>query len=174
MGWEFSGLCYNFTIYEAGSSLYWDDGTYESVSLHLTNKDIIVYWVPSHVGIRDDEKVHYVAKCAQELPSAKVGVIYNDFKHKMNHSIMSNWQGVWNGAVANKLHSVKLVLEDVYTSNRLCRKNEIVLHRVSIRHTHLTHSYILKKDSPPQCEHCQCILTVPHILMVCNHHAQGR
>ena len=30
-------------------------------------------------------------------------------------------------------------------------------------------SYILKKDSPPQCEPCQCILTVRHILVECNY-----
>ena len=33
---------------------------------------------------------------------------------------------------------------------------------------------ILKKDPPPQCEHCQCILTVRHILVECNHLAQTR
>ena len=36
------------------------------------------------------------------------------------------------------------------------------------------HSYILKKDPPPQCEHCQCILTVRHILVECNHLARTR
>ena len=36
---------------------------------------------------------------------------------------------------------------------------------VNIGHTHLTLSYILKNDPPPQCEHCQCILTVSHILV---------
>ena len=35
-------------------------------------------------------------------------------------------------------------------------------------------SFILKKDPPPQCEHCQCILTVCHILVECNHLAQTR
>ena len=50
-------------------------------------------------------------------------------------------------------------------------KNEIVLCRASISHTHLTHSYILSKDPPPQCEHCQCILTVQHMLVECNHFA---
>ena len=34
--------------------------------------------------------------------------------------------------------------------------------------------YILKKDLPPHCEHCQCILTVHHILVECNHFAQAR
>ena len=38
----------------------------------------------------------------------------------------------------------------------------------------MTHSYILKKDPPPQCEHCQCILTVHHILVECNHLSQTR
>ena len=43
-----------------------------------------------------------------------------------------------------------------------------------IDHTHLTHSYILKKDPPPHCKHCQCNQTVRHILMECNHLAQTR
>ena len=51
-----------------------------------------------------------------------------------------------------------------------CRKDEIVLCRASIR----THSYILKKDPPPQCEDCQCVLTVCHILVECNHFAEKR
>ena len=40
--------------------------------------------------------------------------------------------------------------------------------RACISHTYETHSYILKKDPPPQCEHCQCIL------VECNHLAQTR
>ena len=36
----------------------------------------------------------------------------------------------------------------------------------------MTHSYIRKKDPPPQCEHCQCILTVRHIMVKCNPLAQ--
>ena len=43
-----------------------------------------------------------------------------------------------------------------------------------IGHTHLTHSYILRKDPPPLCEHYQCTLTVRHILVECNHFAQER
>ena len=34
------------------------------------------------------------------------------------------------------------------------------------------HSYILKKDPPPKCEHCQCILTFRHILVECNQFAE--
>ena len=89
-------------------------------------------------------------------------------KHCISQYIPSTWQDDWNGAVANKLHSVKPVLGDWHSYYRRCRKDEVV------GHTHLTHSYILKKDPPPQCEHCQCILTVRHILVECNHFARGR
>ena len=51
---------------------------------------------------------------------------------------------------------------------------EIVLCRTRIGHTHLTQAYALKKDPPPVCERCQCILTVRHILVECNHFAEER
>ena len=34
--------------------------------------------------------------------------------------------------------------------------------------------YILRKDPPPQCEHCPYILTVRHILVECNYFAEER
>ena len=37
------------------------------------------------------------AKSALELPSAKVGVPYNDFKHYISQYILSTWQDDWNG-----------------------------------------------------------------------------
>ena len=103
-----------------------------------------------------------------------VGVPYTDFKHCISQYILSTWQGDWNGAVANKLHSVKPILGDWQSSNRRCRKDEVVLCYARIGHTRLTHSYILRKGPPPQCECCQCILTVRHILVECNNFAEKR
>ena len=68
----------------------------------------------------------------------------------------------------------KPVLGDWQSSYRRCLKDELVLCRARIGHTHLTYSYILRKDPPPLCEHCQCILTVRHILVECNHFAPER
>ena len=39
----------------------------------------ILCWVPSHIGIKGN-----AAKTAPDLPHAKVGVPYNDFKHCIN------------------------------------------------------------------------------------------
>ena len=48
----------------------------KSVFLNIVNKDIIFCWVPSHVGIRGNEKADSAAKSALDLPQAKVGVPY--------------------------------------------------------------------------------------------------
>ena len=90
----------------------------KNVFLKFHNKDIIC--------IGGNENVDSAAKCALELPHAKAGVPYTNFKHCIIQYILSTWQDHWNGAVVNKLHFVKPVLGDSY-------------------------SYILKKDHPPQC-----------------------
>ena len=82
--------------------------------------------------------------------------------------------GMVRSQLTNKLHSVKSVMGDWLSSYRQCRKDEVVLCCAHIGHTHLTHSYILRKDPAPQCEDCQYILTVQHILVECNHVAEKR
>ena len=104
---------------------------------------------------------------------ARVGVPYIDFKHCISQYI-STWQDDWNGAVVNKLHFIKPVLGDWQSSYRRCREDEMVLRRTHIGHTPLIHTYILKKDLPPQCENCQCILTVRHISVECYHSSKER
>ena len=119
------------------------------VFLNVANKDINLCWIPSHVGIKGNEKAFSAARSALDLPHVKVCVRNTDLKHHITEYIISTWQDDWNGAVTSKLHSVTW-------------KDNIVLCRARIGHTHLTHSYSLRKDPPPQCEHCRCILTVRH------------
>ena len=127
-----------------------------------------------NIAIRGNEKADSAAKSAFDFPSIKVGVSYCDFKHLISQYTFFTCQDDWNGAVMNKLHSVNSVLGDWQSSYRRCRKDKVVLCRARIGHIYLTYSYILKKDLPPQCEHCQCTLTVCHILVEYNHLAQTR
>ena len=55
---------------------------------------------------------------ANKLPCEKVGVPYTDLKHHNTQCILSTWQDDWNGAVANKIHSVKAVLGEWQSSYR--------------------------------------------------------
>jgi len=54
------------------------------------------------------------------------------------------------------------------TTNRknLSRRDTVLLNRLRIGHTRLTHSFLLSGDLP-ECGICQCPLTVKHILVEC-------
>ena len=68
--------------------------------------------------------------------------------------------------MSNKLQSVKPLLG--YSSlSSLSRHDAVIL---SIGHTRLTHSNLLNRQDQPECSHCDCALTVAHVLLECNHY----
>ena len=100
------------------------------------------------------------AKAALNLSHANLGIPYADLKYQIDKYIICNWQDEWNNVGANKLRSVKPVLEDWHSSYRQSRRDEIIL-----CHTSIDDSFILARDRPLRCGNCQCILTVRHILV---------
>ena len=76
------------------------------------------------------------------------------------------WQAEWDGCSANKLHSVKRHLG--YCSViHLSRRDAVIVRRLRIGHTRVSHKYLLSGDSQPLCDKCKCFLTVKHILLEC-------
>ena len=55
----------------------------------------------------------------------------------------------------------------IHASTRLWRRDTVLLNRLRIGHTRLTHSYLLSGDDLPENGTCQCPLTVKHILVEC-------
>ena len=56
------------------------------------------------------------------------------------------------------------VLGDRWSTGYLSRREEIVLSRLRIGHTHLTHSYQMSGEDILRCVACDCNLTVEHVL----------
>ena len=52
-------------------------------------------------------------------------------------------------------------------SNRDRRREQLVLWRLRLGHTYITHRYLLAGDDPPVCISCQENLTVEHTLIHC-------
>ena len=73
----------------------------------------------------------------------------------------------WDNCLTNKLKAVKPTLGFKPFPNIVNRRDELVLHRARIGHTHLTHSYLLKGENQPECIPCDTVLTVEHILIHC-------
>ena len=123
----------SFTSHEAGTSPDWDGDTKVCLFKYCQKRHCFLLGTQPY-GIKGNEKADSGAKSALDLPRTKVGVLYNDFKHCINQYIFSTWQDDWNGAVMNKLHSVKPVLGDWQSSYRRCRKDEVVLCGACIGH----------------------------------------
>ena len=76
------------------------------------------------------------------------------------------WQREWDLAVHNKLHAIKPTIGGQSATYR-SRKEQVILDRLRIGHTRLTHSFLLKGEPPPECTTCECQLTIQHILVDC-------
>ena len=109
------------------------------------------------------------AKSAQTLNiDTHFRVPYTDLKVKTKEYINQKWQNFWDKYPNNKLYKVKPIIGNWNMCPvKLNRKEEVILTRLHIGHTKLTHSYLLLGEEQPECIPCQSPLTVKHILTEC-------
>ena len=85
---------------------------------------------------------------------------------------MSQWQLFWDEQELNKLHAVNPQIGP--TICRSSRREDIILHRIRIGHTYLTHGYLLRGEPAPWCLVCRDTVTVKHLLLDCVMYAHIR
>ena len=119
---------------------------------------------------RDDS----AAISALDLIPDKFQISYTYLKPKINRFLNTTWQQHWNNNIYNKLFSIKPTLGGWRQTLRKSRKEQVIVFRLRIGHTRLTHSYTLKQEQQPQCGTCQTPLTVKHLFMECRFFAHIR
>ena len=127
------------------------------------NKKVVLAWVPSHVGIKGNEKADELAKQALNFNVLDLKVPYTDLKVNVNSVFKQKWQAQWNACPDNKLFQINPTVGDFYVWTGLSHREEIVITRARIGHTYFTHSYLLKGKDMPWCIPCHCPDTVKHI-----------
>jgi len=86
--------------------------------------------------------------------------------HSFTRTIMHKiWQSKWNEQINNKLHAIKPKIE-IWESCH-SRKESVILTRLRIGHTRLTHQHLFKGEDQPKCRNCQVNLSVQHLLIDC-------
>ena len=73
----------------------------------------------------------------------------------------------------NKLHEIKPVLGNNIIGRPL-RREDVVVTRLRIGHTIITHSYLIKREDQPLCISCNKLFTVKHFLIDCFEFANVR
>ena len=132
-------------------------------------KEIVLCWTPGHTGIKGNEIADLAAKAAQTQGiDTHFLVPYTDLKIKIKKYVKQTWQDLWEEQSNNKLYRIKPIIGNwSQCPVKQNRKEEVVLTRLHIGHTKLTHSYLLQGEEQPECIPCQTPLTVEHILTEC-------
>ena len=137
-------------------------------------KEVIFCWIPSHVNITGNETADRKAKESLKLNTSMFEIPSNNFKPFINNYVLSQWQASWNTAVFNKLHAIKPNIGNGSSAFRNLRREEVVITRLRIGHTRITHSYLLNHEEQPFCIVCNQPFTVKHILIDCIDFLQTR
>jgi hypothetical protein len=117
-------------------------------------------WVPSHIGIAGNTAVDAVAKAGVSIPISNTEIPHTDFKSLISSHVRKCWQLCWNSDPSYKLFKLQPVIKS-FTVSRLPRRDEILIHRLRVRHT-----YLLRRETPPECDFCHVRLTVERRLVV--------
>ena len=107
------------------------------------------------------------AKEALNLNVINFTIPLPSFKSYIHRYILSKWQSSRDNAIFNKLHEVRSEIKKDYPVVESLRREDVVLTRLRIGHTRMTHS--LKRDEQPHCISCNEPFTIKHFLLDCVH-----
>ena len=137
-------------------------------------------WVPGHVGIVGNEAADKASKSAAAglQQTSAVSIPHGDFKEIIRTHVKKSWQQRWSSLTDNaKLKGIHPQIRNWDSSNCPNRRDGIILTRLRIGHTRLTHGFLMTSGDErqvPFCHTCQSTVTVQHILMNCLNFSRER
>ena len=104
--------------------------------------------IPSHIGIQGNEMVDSAAKTAQNNPfDTHFKIPFTELKRTINIYTKQKWQNYWDNFQNNKLYEIiPQTGKSQKNQTKMFRKEVVTLSKLIIGHSHITHSYLLKKD----------------------------
>jgi len=103
--------------------------------------------VPGHDGLAGNSAADRTTKDVILLQVSSLTVPHSDYKSLIRIQALRSWQLRWNSETENKMQSIESRV-NVINMLRLPRRNEIIIHRLRIGHTYLTHGHLLRGETP--------------------------
>ena len=130
-------------------------------------KEVVMCWIPSHIGIEGNEKADAAAKSSLDDDITPMSVPYSDFLPKVREYFHNLWQGWWERRT-DFLALIHPILNKKIYDPTLSRREQRALCRIRIGHSRLTHAHIMDKHAEkPMCAECNCRLSMKHIMVDC-------
>ena len=131
------------------------------------NKEILFFWLQSHVDIIGKETAESKAKECLKLNMPTFKVPFNNFKRFSNKYILSEWQKSWDTAAFNNLHDIKPLMGNKPSAIQNIRREDVIITRLCKGHTRFTDSNLVNRKEQYFCIICNQYITVKHILTDC-------
>lgn len=134
--------------------------------LAAQSKSIVLMWVPSHCAIPGNEKADINAKNATLNENIETIQLHYDVISHIKFVSKKTWQDYWSTLLNNKLHQIEQTVQ-FKRLPKLTRREEVVIRRLRIGHSLLTHRHLLEKQPTPVCVSCDTQVTISHVLLSC-------
>jgi len=128
-------------------------------TLNSIGSQIPFAWISSHIGFPEHDAVDDAAEQATLFPqvSNRSRIPAADYKNHYGSFVLQKWYTCWKNQPHNKLLSIEKAPTPCKSSLRGSRREEVVLTRLRVGHTWITHSHLLvpHPQTPAVCPHCQ-------------------
>ena len=146
--------------------------------LHTVSRndgECVFLWIPGHRGLAGNVRADHWARMSHNKPDiTRVHIGYKEFLPVVRQTCTRAFEKEWQDFRPTHLKVVKPLTGYWKSSSRRRRREEIVLARMRLGHTLLTHRHILDREPPPNCDRCLRPLDVSHILLHCRKHCGER
>ena len=137
--------------------------------------EIKFLWIPGHAGIQGNETADLCAKESLTHPDRNnISCPSSDVFNYIHSHFLQYLQRTWEEN--HHFHSfyIKPTLQHWPSAHQDTRLKEVLLARLRLGHTRITHSFILEKTDPPLCHRCHTRYNISHFLLHCPLYATHR
>jgi len=136
--------------------------------INKLEREVILIWIPSHKGIRGNDRADGEAKRGAEMPD-EPEKIYNiaDAMNILEKIEKDEISKEWLETENNFLRNIKSDYKRFKYPQEIKRKEERILTRLRLGQTKFTNEHVYYRLHNKMCEYCETEITVKHILEDC-------